>query len=104
MNGQLSLENINEKRVVKSIEAHTNALIANAAAAGSKKRLESEVMELERLKEVQEDLFDSYFKNLSKEQLYSHGFDPAAPWTEFDARVSAADSKVLKNMEKQFLD
>ena len=106
LNGQLSLENINEKRVVRSIEAHTNALIANAAAAGSKKRLESEVMELERLKEVQSDLFDSYFKNLSKEQLYSHGFNPSAPWTEFDARVSAADAKVshltdgIKNQEK----
>ena len=63
-------------------------------------------MELERLKEVQSDLFDSYFKNLSKEQLFSHGFDPSAPWTEFDARVSAADAKVshltdgIKNQEK----
>ena len=106
LNGQLSLENINEKRVVKSIEEHTNALIANAQAAGSKKRLESEVMELERLKEVQDDLFDSYFKNLSKEQLFSHGYDASAPWTEFDARVSAADAKVshltdgIKNQEK----
>ena len=92
LNGQLTLENINEKRVTASIKEHTDAIIANAAAAGSKKRLEEEVMELERLKDVQDDLFKAFLENVTDAQLFQFGFK-SGDWDRFSYAVEFAEKK-----------
>jgi len=63
LNGQLTLENINTKSTTDSINKHTEAIIANAKAAGAKKQLEQAVMDLEEAERLYSVAFKFHMKN-----------------------------------------